>query len=401
MTSGIFNKVSLRVFAFACFPALSASLTGCAMFGAAGPSTHAINRAERSGGLGAAGINVIDVTDILARRLDDKSRPLLFSTLFDQVSAAGSAIGRGDVLEISIFEAPPAVLFSPALAEPGASVTATSTVSRSSVLPDQMVGPEGTIIVPFAGAVPAVGRTPQQVASDIVRRLNGKANQPQVLVRRIGNATTGVTVVGDVTNSVRLPLTAKGEKLLDALAAAGGTKQAIGKMTLQITRGSQVASLPLDFIIRNPDQNIRLQADDVVTVLYQPYSFTALGAVGNNAEINFESTGITLSQALGRIGGLQDNRADIKGVFIFRQEDPANLEPLPTGERRTTPDGKVPVIYRVDLHNPASLFIAQTFPIHNKDVLYVSNAPGVDFQKFANIVSSTVFSIVNIGNAVK
>ena len=264
-----------------------------------------------------------------------------------------------------------------------------------------MVGPEGTITVPFAGAIPAVGRTPQQVAADIVRRLAGKANQPQLIVRRIGNATTGVTIVGDVTNSVRLPLTAKGEKLLDALAAAGGTKQAIGKMTLQLTRGGQVASLPLDYIIRNPAQNIRLQADDVVTVLYQPYSFTALGAVGNNAEINFESTGITLSQALGRIGGLQDNRADIKGVFVFRLEDPANLEPLPVGERRLTPDGKVPVIYRVDLHNPASLFIAQTFPIHNKDVIYVSNAPGVDFQKFANIVSSTVFSIVNIGNAVK
>jgi polysaccharide export outer membrane protein len=56
-----------------------------------------------------------------------------------------------------------------------------------------------------------------------------------------------------------------------------------------------------------------LHPDDVVTALYQPYSFTALGAVGRNAEIDFEGTGLTLTQALGRIGGLRDDRADIKG----------------------------------------------------------------------------------------
>jgi len=175
----------------------------------------------------------------------------------------------------------------------------------------------------------------------------------------------------------------------------------VGKTTIRITRGRQVATLPLETILLDPAQNIRLQPDDVVTALFQPYSFTALGAVTNNAEIPFEGTGITVAQALGRVGGLQDNRADIRGVFIFRLEDPAALDPAIREGARTTPDGRIPVIYRIDMRDPATFFIAQSFPIRNNDVLYVSNAPLADLQKFVSIVSSMVFSVINLGNAVK
>jgi len=138
----------------------------------------------------------------------------------------------------------------------------------------------------------------------------------------------------------------------------------------------------------------------VVTALFQPFSFVVLGATNHNAEVPFESVGITLAQALGRSGGLQDTRADVKGVFIFRLEDPAALDPAVAQGARTTPDGKVPVIYRVDLKNPASFFVAQGFPIRNKDVLYVSNAPIADLQKFVNIVSTMAFSVAGVVNVV-
>src|SRR5690606_7515955 len=99
-------------------------------------------------------------------------------------------------------------------------------------------------------------------------RLRGKANQPQVMVRIVSNNTANVTVVGDVTQSRQLPLTYRGERLLDALAAAGGVKQEVNKTTLQLTRGTQVQSLPLDTIIRDPRQNIPLMPGDIITSLY-------------------------------------------------------------------------------------------------------------------------------------
>ena len=55
-------------------------------------------------------------------------------------------------------------------------------------------------------------------------------------------------------------------------------------------------------------------------------------------------------------------------------------------------DGKVPVVYRVDLKDPRSFLVAQHFPVNNGDVLYVSNAPAAELQKFLNILTSSVYT---------
>lgn len=174
----------------------------------------------------------------------------------------------------------------------------------------------------------------------------------------------------------------------------------LSKMTIQVTRGNYVYALPMDTIIRDPKQNVRLQAGDVVTALFQPLSFTALGATGKNEEINFEAQGITLAQALARAGGLLDNRSDVKGVFIFRLE-PANALAWPKQPMMTTPDDKVPVIYRVDLRNPASFFAMQSFAINNKDLLYIANAPAAELQKFLNVVFSVAYPLLNLRQVTK
>ncbi|MGH8035973.1 MAG: polysaccharide biosynthesis/export family protein, partial [Lysobacterales bacterium] len=333
---------------------------------------------------------MIEVTDAVARRVVASQQRRLFSETLGATAPAGFVVGAGDVLEISIWEAPPASLFSSGVLDPRTGAT----TARVTALPEQMVNSAGQINVPFAGAVQAAGRSPQEIEADIVQRLKGKANQPQVLVRVIRNATSNVTVVGEFASSTRMPLTAMGERLLDALAAAGGVRQPVGKMTVQITRGSSVQALPLETIIQDPRQNIVLQPGDVVTALHQPLSFTVLGATGKNEELNFEAQGITLAQALARAGGLQDLRADARGVFVFRFEEPAALGLNADSRAQTTPEGKIPVVYRVDLKDPATFFVAQGFPIRNKDVMYVSNASAAELQKFLNIVGSVVLPVV-------
>jgi polysaccharide export outer membrane protein len=349
--------------------------------------------------VGLADVKIIDVDEAVARRVLAASRPPLFSDLLGEARALDTIVGTGDALEVSLWEAPPAVLFGSVIADPRMTASATLPVGRNLDLPQQVVDSSGRISVPFAGSVRAAGRTTGQIEREIVARLQGRAHLPQAIVRLARNESANVTVVGDVTNNTRVPLSARGERLLDVLAAAGGVKQPIGKTLIQVTRGDRVFALPLDQIIRDPAQNVVLQPDDVVTALYRPFSFTALGAVKNNAEIEFEATGLTLSQALGRIGGLDDTRANVRGAFIFRLEDPAAL---PEEVRRTatlTADGRVPVIYRLDLRNPVTFFAAQTFPVKNKDVIYVSTAPATDLQKFVNIISQVGFSILGLGQA--
>lgn len=383
--------------------ALVIALGGCSSLGSSGPSTRDISSA---GGrlVENSGIKVVDLTDAVTQSVRNEQRPNSFFESLGDAPATATIIRPGDAIDVTVWEAPPAMLFgnTASLSGAGASTVASSSgsASQQTTMPEMMVDGAGRVQIPFAGAVPVAGLTPTQVEREIKRRLTGKAHQPEIIVRLVRNATAAVTVVGEVGSNIRVPLTPRGERLLDVLASAGGVKQETGKMTLQITRGGRVLSMPMDSVIRDPAQNIRLQADDVVAALYQPYSFTALGAAGTSSEIPFEGTGLTLAQALGRVGGLKDDRADGRGVFIFRLEDPAALDPAYVATARRTPEGRIPVIYRANLKDPATLFVAQRFPIRDEDVIYVSNARLTDLQRFVQLISSLVFPVIGLSQAI-
>ena len=379
-----------RTLAAAAATVLFAGCSALQQMPTAGPHTDTVLESLEVPSVAGA-VQIVNVDAQVARTLVSKIRQSSFSeTLGNQPERTqASLIGAGDTLDVTVWEAPPATLFGMGPIDP----RSPSTV-RSVTLPEQVVDRDGNIRVPFAGAIRALGRTPQDVQADIVRNLNGKANQPEALVRILRNGSSMVTVVGEVANSVRLPLTPGGERLLDALAAAGGVRQPVNKMTLQVTRGSDYSAMPLDAVIRDPRQNVRLQGGDVVTAIYQPLSFTALGATGKNEEIPFEAQGITLAQALARAGGMNDARSDPRGVFIFRFESPDALD-WPLQPVKATPEGKVPVVYRVNLLNAESFFVMQSFRMQDRDVMYVSNAPAVELQKFLNLVFSITYPVLN------
>lgn len=353
------------------------ALVSCQSFG---PSRRDISRTASvpdAGGQGMLQIKVVEVGRDASFRLPPARLTPAFSEVLQGAAPIGTTVDVGDALEITIWEAPPATLFGGGMADTRIG-TAIST-ARPTTLPESLVGPDGTISVPFAGAIAAGGRTLREIEAEIVRRLRGKANSPQAQVRLVRNATATVTVVGEVSQSARLPLTPRGERLLDVLAQAGGVKPPVNLTTIQVTRKGQNYRMPLSAVIERSENNVTLAKDDVITALYQPYSFTVLGAAGRNDEIRFEAFGITLSQALGRFGGLQDGRANPRGVFLFRwqdRSDPARLAD--------------PVIYSFDLKDPSVYFIAQQFRMEDGDLIYVTNSPVAELQRFVGIVAQTI-----------
>lgn len=339
-------------------------------------------------------IQVVPVTPAVARQVAQAERQMNFPQITNQAPPENLA-GPGDTLEVIVWEAPPAILFRNSSSSSFLG-TVTPTGTSTTSLPPQMVSKQGDIVFPFVGKVQVSGKTPTQIENLIVEKLKGKANQPQVIVRISNNLSSTVTVVGEVKQSTRMPLTPKGERILDAIALAGGVSQPVNKMTVQVARNGRIQSLPLETVIRDPKQNIVLQPNDVVTVYYQPLSFTVLGATGKNDELTFEATGITLSQAFGRAGGLQDMRADSKAVFIFRLEDPNAPTVQPNG--LVTEDNKVPVVYQFNMNDPATYFLAQSFPMRNKDVMYVSAAGSIELMKFLAIITSVLAPAVSVNN---
>ena len=234
----------------ACLAAIVLPLLGlgCSQMPTSGPSAERIQEASAQPGIDS--VRVVDVDARIAREVRAQRRQMLFSESLGNQPLPALLIGSGDSVEIHIWEAPPATLFGG-----GAAVDPRATSSaRATVLPEQMVDRAGFIAVPFAGRIKASGQTLQAVEAEIVRRLSGKANQPEAFVRVTRNVTSMVTVVGEVTASLRMPLSSGSERLLDALAAAGGVRQPVNKVTLQVTRGGGFHALPLDVVIRDPSK---------------------------------------------------------------------------------------------------------------------------------------------------
>jgi polysaccharide biosynthesis/export protein len=100
---------------------------------------------------------------------------------------------------------------------------------------------------------------------------------------------------------------------------------------------------------------------------------------------------------------LQDLRADPRGVFLFRFEPPSVVGALKAPALATGPNGSSPVVYRLNFRDANNYFYAQRFPIEDKDVIYVANAPLTELQKFftlLNTVTGPVISGIVVKNSV-
>jgi polysaccharide export outer membrane protein len=286
---------------------------------------------------------------------------------------------------VTIFEAAAGGLFSGESGSLGAG-------TKSVTLPPQPVSRSGTISVPYAGQVAAAGLTEGELAETIEAALKDKAIEPQVIVTLAEGVSTSVTVAGEVREPGRIPLDLGGDRVLDVIAAAGGTQAPAYDSFVRLTRGSTSAEVSLARIVADPAQNIYLRPDDQLYVKTDPQVFTAFGATLRNASFPFGAERLTLAEAIGEAGGLNDVRADPTGVFVFRYEDPAvhaavggRAAAAATTAAAAGPG--VPVIYRLDLDEPASYFAAQRFQMRDSDIIYVSNAPATDLSKFLAVLS--------------
>ncbi len=364
-------------------------LAGCSAFlPRSGPATSDMLDVSKAAEGRAA---LVELNQATADALATVGEPTLQGVFGDYRPAGEQRIGMGDLLQITLWEAGTGGLFAPA----AATTALGSPGSHSVSIPEQVVARDGSITVPFAGRVPVAGRTPPQVEREIVARLADKAVDPQALVTLTRNMSNNVTVMGEVGPGARLPLSVRGDRLLDVIASAGGIRTAVSDITVALSRDNRTVRIPLQEVLDTPRENIYLRPDDRVVLIKDPQSLTVEGATGRNSVIPFETARLTLEEALGKAGGLQDDRADPAAVFILRFEPAAAMRLLPNAAGAPLPrNGVVPVVYHINMRQPAALFTSRRFVMRNKDILYVANARSIDLQKlfglFGQLVSPAV-----------
>jgi polysaccharide export outer membrane protein len=335
------------------------------------------------------------VTSIYAAQPRDSFR----SVFHDRSPAPDLRIGVSDSVVVTIWEAAAGGLFS---AAPNA--TGISSGSRTATIPEQIVARDGTIAVPYAGRIRVVGMRPADVENTIVRALTGKAIEPQAVVTISKNLSNTVTIGGEVVSGARVPLTTKGDRVLDVIAAAGGIKVSAYDSFIRLTRGRRTVSVPYNALLSNPQENVYVRPGDVITVVREPLTFTAFGSTGRNASVPFETASLTLEEALAKAGGLLDSRADPAGIFLLRFEPAKLAAEIAPGRALPSAGNLIPIIYRLNLRQANSFFLARAFAVKDKDILYVSNAPSDPVRKFLGLVgtvTSPVISGIAVSGALK
>jgi polysaccharide export outer membrane protein len=344
---------------------------GCSIMPTTGPEIGEIARGgnpEDTTRLNYAFVKITpEVIDVLANWA-----PRIANAFTDRAPPREIKFGIGDVVSVTIFEAAAGGLFIPIEAgvRPGNFVS----------LPNQSVDTKGFISIPYAGLIRANGRTPSEVQNEIVAALKNRAIEPQAVVALVTQNTSLISVLGDVNTPNRFPALPAGEHILDAITRAGGPKSQGYDSWVMIERAGRRATAPFGALVYEPANNIWVHPDDTLFLYREPQTFLAFGATGQQGQFNFDAWRISLSEAVGKAGGLNDILAEPAAVYLFRGE------PRPVAERLGIDCSKyqgpiIPVIYNINLRHPAGYLMATKFQLRNKDVLYISNATSIEIAK--------------------
>ena len=386
---------------------LAALLPACSVLPGTGPKSDAV-KSNATAEVRSDTALPYALVDISADTIGFLSQPNLvsFKGYFpDKRPKPSQVIGVGDVLNVSIFEAAPGGLFTPAQAagaRPGNFVD----------LPAQAVDQKGNIDIPYAGEIPAAARTLPEIQQAIVARLRNRAIEPQVVVKLTEQHSSVVSVLGDVNTPGVIALNSVGERLLAMIARAGGPKFEAVESWVTLQRDGKRVKVLLSRVVHDPSENIFIRPNDVIFLTREAPTFTALGALnqnvfGFNSEIAFDVETLTLAQAMGKSGGLNDQQSDPSELYVYRYEDRHFLKKLGVDTARFLTDS-IPTIYRLNLRDPGGLLLASGFQMRTKDVMYVANSKVTDYYKLlllinntATAVSTTANAVTNVNTAVK
>ncbi len=377
---GLFSLIGLSV------------LAGCAVVPSDGPVASRVDAsAVQDNSLVIPQIDlafdVIRVDQRVANNVTQLGQPSLSRTFGFGGGTQVPVLGVGDVISVIIFEAGPDGLF--------------STSDKKSTSIPVIIQPDGRGQIPYVGSVKFAGMTLDSARTLIVNALKSKAVEPDVIVTMQSNASRTVSVQGAVGRPSIIQLTLAPQSLMRVIANAGGPLKSPYDSYVTLTRGNKVGTVLLQTVIDRPKEDVNLQPGDKVFVTYDPRTFSALGASLRVGNIPLESNDVNLVEAVARAGGGNPLMADAKGFFVFRYEYEAVYRSVAGDERfrellakglMANRDGLYPIVYRFDMSDPQSFIVTQSFPIRNKDVLYISHHPATDFAKFMALVNAPLAS---------
>ena len=266
-------------------------------------------------------------------------------------------IGVGDVLYITIWDHP--------------ELTSPAGMQQQSSANGRLVRADGTLFYPYAGLVPAAGMTVEQLRGVLASKLTKYVEKPQVDVSVISYGAQRVIIRGAFMKTDPQPITVAPETLAQAIGVATINTDQADLSNLTLTRDGHAYHLDLDALSREPHglDDIWLKSGDQIFLPYNDRKEVyVLGEVVRPLAIPFKTSSLTLTQVLGRAGGLNPTSAKGRAVYVIRGVPDMEKEPA--------------TIYQLNAQSPAAFALASEFAVRPGDVVFVGPADVTRWNRF-------------------
>lgn len=264
-------------------------------------------------------------------------------------------IGPGDTLYITVWN-------HPELTSPAGNQQQVAANGR-------VVGPDGTIYYPFAGQVQAAGKTVAQLRQLLANKLGSYLKTPKVDVSVLSYGSQHVLLEGAFTKTGPQPVTAVPLTLGEAMGKAVVDDPNANLSDVMLTRDGHVYHLDVDRLDREGlARRIYLKGGDRIFLPYNDHQEVyVMGEVNRPRVVRFSSAYVTLTEAIGAAGGL--NQVTSKGkIYVIRNT--------------STQGSPKATVYELDAGSAVAFALADQFHVRPGDVVFASAAGVTRWNRF-------------------
>jgi polysaccharide biosynthesis/export protein len=246
------------------------------------------------------------------------------------------------------------------------------------------VSQSGSVFMPYVDEIYIAKMTPDRARAAIQDRMATIIPSAQVQLQHNAGRSSTVDLVSGTQRPGNYPLPDRNFTVTALIALGGGLVNNMNNPQIRVLRDGKLYGTSMQTLLRNPELDTTLRGGDKVYVEKDERYFLSLGAAGREAQIDFPQDRITALDALSLIGGVNDVRADPKGILILRTYRGNTLRGDGSGPAKDR------MVFAIDLTSADGLFSAGEFVINDGDLVLATESPITTTETVVRVVGASL-----------